>query len=203
MEKKDAIQSLLSAVTDLELSVQAVAFDILREEGDYQLSETFLGVARDIHAIGRRVESLGENPKAAKQSRIPAPAKVKRGVRSAYPRFLVADDRIIKVGKGKSRSAKEYRHEAPREAFDKLVAWLDEARAAGKREWSAQEAVEALDGEVPSYQTYLMISALIQSGMLAKVRRGSYEVRDGDTNTTDYWRILQAELESGNSGATK
>ena len=203
MDKQAAIRSLLSTVTGLETSVQAVAFDILREEGDYELSETLLGVARDIHTIGRRVTSLAQSPKYTKKGKAPPLAKAKRGVRLAYPRFFVTEDRIVKVGKGKSRTAKEYRHEAPKESFNKFVAWLNEARAAGKREWSAQEAVEALDGEVPSYQTYLVISALLAGGMLGKIRRGSYEVRDGDTTTEDYWRVLQAELGEQASGAAK
>ncbi len=190
MDKRAAIKSLISTASDLEKSVQSVAFDIVREAGDYELSETLLGVARDIHTISRRIQSLADSPVVpTRRKDLPPPASRKRG-RPTYPRFMVTDDSIIKIGKGKSRTAKEYRHEAPRESFQTLSSWLDKTRASGKHEWPAQDVVEALTGDVPSYQTYLMLAALLASGVLAKVR-GNYEAVDSDIPTAEYWEILK------------
>ena len=190
MDKSAAIKSLISTTSDLEKSVQGVAFEIVREAGDYELSETLLGVARDIHTISKRIQLLADGPAIpAKNTPSPTMASRKRE-RSTYPRFIITDDQLIKIGKGKSRTAKEYRHEASRESFQRLASWLDETRASGKREWPAYDPVDDLAGDVPSYQTYLMLAALRASGLLVN-KKGKYEVADGDIATIEYWEILK------------
>lgn len=205
MDKITAIHPILKSVSELELLVQAVAFDIVREAGDYELLETLLGLARDIHTIGRRVESIIERPKGGRKettrSKSEAPTPSKKRAKSRYPRFFVTDDRIIKIGKGKSRKAQEYRHEASRESFQKLLTWLDEMRSSGKREWLAQDAVDGLASDVPSYQIYLMLAALRASGMLVNVRRGAYEVGENNIATTDYWSMLRSKFGEDDVGA--
>lgn len=191
---------LAQAVLDLEQAIQSAAFDDLRENGDYPSAETLLSIARDIRSIGRRLE-LGWGNGAEKA---PAAASTKprqRGRRPEYPRYIVTTDRIIKIGKGKSATAEEYRHEAPREALDRFVSWLDGLSAAGVREWQGQEAVDALAGEVPSYQTYLVISVLRAAGLILPTRRGSYQVATPTMPTADYWGSIRAEFGGEEIGA--
>jgi len=190
------MKAIAASVSELERAIQSTAFEVLKSSGDYELSEALLGVARDVRTIGRRVEALtnGESTRSSSPSQTTVSSMPKQGA-TAYPRFIVTENRIVKIGRGKSSGAKPYRHEAPREALQKLADWLHQAAASGARELAAQDAVQSLDGEVPSYQTYLMLAALRSAGVLVPTKRGSYSVA-ADTESTDYWSMLRATFGS-------
>jgi len=191
--RQGVVALLVVSVNELEQEFQQAAFDVVREAGDYDLSESLLAVARDMRAVGRRVEGLMSGDRARPQQSSPVRQPMQRSSRAKYPRFEVSDDRIMKIGKGKKRGAEEYRHEAPVESLGSLTAWLDGAIASGAYEWNAQEVVEALAPDVPSYQTYLLLAALRSVGLLTLVRRGTYERADKSVPTSQYWDILKAE----------
>jgi len=194
MDVMAAVGSLLPAVSELENAMQSAAFSIVRETGNYEASERLLEVARDLRAIGKRVEAIATMGGHGDTERPFHPSTGKARGSRPYPRFAISGDRVVKIGKGKSRSAKEYRHEAPKESFDKLVSWLESARASGKREWLAQDVVDALAGEVPSYQIYLMLAAMSVSGFIGMVRKGSYKESDPTLPTSGYWSSLRTKL---------
>lgn len=198
--KKGVVGSLVESVTELEHKFQQAAFDVVREVGDYELSESLLATARDLRALGYRVEGLASGPPKEPQQTARSRRPTQRNPRSQYPRFEVSDDRIAKVGKGKKRGAEEYRHEAPVESLNRLIAWFDHAMASGEHEWNAQEVVEALAPDVPSYQTYLLLAALRSAGLLALVKRGTYGRADKSVPTSRYWDVLRAEYSEGNGG---
>jgi len=201
VEPRESVVALLVAsVTELEHKFQQAAFDVVREAGDYELSESLLAVARDMRAVGRRVEGLVSGDRAQPQESALFRQPTQRSSRQRYPRFEVAGDRVAKIGKGKKRGAEEYRHEAPVESLGRLTAWLDEAIASGAYEWNAQEVVDALAPDVPSYQTYLLLAALRSAGLVTLVRRGTYERADKSVPTSEYWGILRAEYGEGVDG---
>ena len=199
MEHRPSVRALVTALHELESAAQSVAFGILRDDRDYELSDRLLGVARDLNAIGRRLDSfssVGERTIAREEI---APSGAKTRGRGGFPRFEVEEDRIVKIGKGKSKRAKEYRHEAPRESFEKLAGWIENTHASGKREWAAQDAIEALQGEVPSYQVYVVVAALHAGGIFRMVRKGWYEASDKSVTPSEYWNMLRRAL--GTNGA--
>lgn len=200
MNHEDTVSSIAASASALEESIQTAAFEVLRTVGDYEFSEALLGVARDIRTIKRRVEGLASGQTAtAPEALLQMPTRAPKRAASLYPRFVVTDDRIVKIGRGKSSTAKPYRHEAPRESFQRLADWLDKTAAAGGREWAAQDAVEALSDEVPSYQTYLMLAALRASGILQPTKRGSYSGPTSEVAASDYWSILRSRFGSNDT----
>lgn len=197
--KQGVVASLAKSVTELEHKFQQAAFDVVRKEGDYELSESLLATARDLRILGFRVEGLASDALRELHEIAHYRQPSQRNPRSKYPRFEVSDDRIAKIGKSKKRGAEEYRHEAPVESLDRLIAWFDRAIASGAHEWNAQEVVEALAPDVPSYQTYLLLAALRSAGLLTLVRRGTYGRADKSVPTSRYWDVLRAEC-GGDSG---
>jgi len=200
LDAKGVVDSLVESVTELEHKFQQAAFDLVREGGDYELSESILATARDLRALGFRVEGLASGRPQEFQQTARDRQPTQRNPRPQYPRFEVSDDRITKIGKGKKRGAEEYRHEAPVESLNRLIAWFDHATASGEHEWSAQAVVEALAPDVPSYQTYLLLAALRSVGLLTLVRRGIYGRADKSVPTSRYWDVLRAECGEGNGG---
>jgi hypothetical protein len=196
--RESEIVSLRSEIARAEKSAQSAAFNSLSETGSYELSEKLLEVARDLHAVGKRVDQLAamERSPGRVSGDLGRGADVvgRRRGKSSYPRFEIGDDRIVKIGKGKAKASKEYRHEASRESFERLMSWLDAISGSGKKEWLAQEAVEGVAGEVPSYQVYLMLGALRIGGLLRSVRKGSYELADSTVAVSDYWDVLRARI---------
>jgi hypothetical protein len=98
----------------------------------------------------------------------------------------------VKIGKGKQKTAKEYRHEATRRSFDAVCAWIDQRSALGQRNWRAADADRDLtDRGVPAYQVYLVIAALKEIGALRQVARGHYSVARASDSCDDWWRTLE------------
>lgn len=191
VSKRKSIKTLVEDTQELERKLQGEAFELLQHAGDYDFSESMLAIARDVRSIGRRLESIAADQGSKKTKQIEAKPKKKR---VQYPQFFVAQDRIIKIGRGKSKGAKEYRHEAPLGAFEALVRWMESVEASGTREWMGTEAAEALSGQVPSYQVYLMLGALREVGVLKQVQRGSYEIGERGSSSSEYWSLLRSRL---------
>jgi hypothetical protein len=195
---------ILQRATELEQEIQAVAFDMLREEGAYERAQQLLVVASDVSKLsGRLTEVLSGKPRQATEtSERPArrAAKARRQSASKYPVFFIAGDKLVKIGKGKQKTAKEYRHEATRSSFDTVARWIETTTLSGSREWSARAADDELAGQVPAYQIYLVISALQAVGVVAAVRRGQYELTTDSGEANEWWSAL-ASLPVPDAGA--
>ncbi len=105
----------------------------------------------------------------------------KRGRVSAYPRFEVENDQLVKIGWSK-KSRSEYRHKAPLHVVARVVgALLEESEGSGGR--FSTDGLFPLpptgsDAEVPSYQGYLVLRWLRELGVVEKLGRIGYLLAD-------------------------
>ena len=189
---------LLAQTRQLEIDIQAAAFEMLRESGSYEQSQQLLLVASDVRKLAARLGEVATGrgkptervADTTKTSSTPA-KRARKNTSAEYPIFYVADGRLTKIGKGKQKTAKEYRHEAPRSSFDAVARWIEETTLSGTREWFARTADEALSDQVPTYQVYLIIAALQKIGVVKLVRRGWYTLASNAGSPEDWWRKLE------------
>jgi hypothetical protein len=190
-------QVLLAQARQLESQIQQAAFEMLREDGSYEQSQQLLLVASDVRKLASRLEEVATGrvkPSVHTSASAQTPTASQRARKAAstkYPIFYVADGRLIKIGKGKQKSAKEYRHEAPRRSFDAVARWIEETTLSGAREWFARTADEQLSDQVPTYQVYLIIAALQKAGVVRSVRRGWYALDSAAGSPEDWWSRLE------------
>lgn len=190
--------ALLAQTRQLETDIQAAAFEMLRESGSYEQSQQLLLVASDVRKLAARLEEVAtgrtkpvERAATSPQApRVPS-HRARKSASTGYPIFYVADGRLTKIGKGKQKTAKEYRHEAPRSSFDAVARWIEETALSGTREWFARTADEALSDLVPTYQVYLILSALQKVGVVKSVRRGWYALASDAGSPEEWWRKLE------------
>lgn len=187
---------ILLRARELEQTIQSVAFEMLREDGAYEKAQQLIVVASDVAKLTVRLDEVlagrVHSSADAMQQRVARKATRARRTGAKYPVFFVSGDHLVKLGKGKQKTAKEYRHEATRSSFEIVARWIESTTLSGSREWLAQKANEDLSGQVPSYQIYLIVSALQCIGAISQVRRGQYSL-DGDTGQPDvWWQSLEA-----------
>lgn len=100
-----------------------------------------------------------------------------RTKRDDYPRFFRQDDQLVRIAWSK-REKKEYRHKASYAALDALVTAMASKGAEG-RVFSTDQLlpIHEPDGsEVPSYQSYVSISLLKQTGLIDQHGRQGYSI---------------------------
>lgn len=190
--------ALLMQTHDLESEIQSAAFQILRDSGDYEQSQQLLLVASDVRKLAARIEEVAtgrakpsERTTKTTEASAPTAQRSRKAASAKYPIFYVADGRLTKIGKGKQKTAKEYRHDAPKSAFDAVARWIEGTALSGTREWLARTADDELSDQVPTYQVYLIIAALQKAGVVKSVRRGWYTLASNPGSPEDWWRKLE------------
>lgn len=181
---------------NLERQVRTKAFKLVDETGDYKKARELLQVAEDIGLMASRLDVIeGADGSALQREQTqssPRRRSTHRAVasRGRYPQFFVEGDRLVKIGKGKQKSAKPYRHEATKETFEAVADWLAKRVESASGPIKAGDLNEELSSEYPSYQLYLVIAALAAAGVLASNGRGQYVVA-GAGSSAQWWGSLQ------------
>lgn len=96
-----------------------------------------------------------------------------------YPRFERDEDKLIKIGWSK-KSREEYEHRAPRGAVEAFARHLLAQTKAGKT-FAVEDLLPIPDNsgeDLPSYQVYLILAWLCQSGGVVKKGRDGYIASD-------------------------
>jgi hypothetical protein len=190
-------KELVQSARQLEAAIQEHAFELLRAQGSYDKAQGLIVVASDVNRIASRLDELLQHtavgaPATVSQASPKRRTSARRPAAGKYPRFFVTGDRVVKIGKGKQKSAKEYRHEATRTSFDQLSRWIESQSVAGCREWLAKDADLELSEHIPAYQTYLLIAALSFAGVLRQVKRGTYSLGPDAGGPKDWWHALES-----------
>jgi hypothetical protein len=115
--------------------------------------------------------------------------------RSSYPRFWVRDDVLVKQGLQRG-GVETYEHAVPRERYEQILERLtdlaDDAGRARHRPFNIEKLQHELD--CPRYMTYVVVSFLLQEGLLIRARKGSYTFAsrsDFASNAASLWDKLK------------
>jgi len=184
--QKEVLSRLSKLVSKLE-STRDELFDCSREfvvegsNGRWHLAEELFSLAKSADEIRAHLASMlsasplefagGSGASPVELVHPPtAPTKAPRKRKEDYPRFVVRNDSLIKVGLGRDRRT-EYEHLVPKREYDKVVARLINISETSK-EFTTEHVQAALD--CPLYQTYTVLSLLKETELLTLPRRGHY-----------------------------
>lgn len=100
--------------------------------------------------------------------------KKSKSVGVEFPKFERDSDRLVKIGWSKKDKSK-YEHKASRDAVLSVYLRLAGIAAAGPFKMEDAFPITLADGsEIPSYQSYLVLAWLRQSGQVEKLGKDSY-----------------------------
>jgi hypothetical protein len=108
-------------------------------------------------------------------TRLPENATPARKLARGYPRFEREGERLIKIGWSK-KDEKEYEHKTSHSAIEAVVKSLRET----KGRFTIDEILpikDATESEVPSYQVYIVVAWLRQTGAIDRIGNDGYTTR--------------------------
>ena len=202
------IERAAAVLCDAETTLRRLLAEAV-DRGDYesvvQLASWARSVAAMVKACPEPVTSRSSEPPtsgSAPADRLPvANARASRAgrkiARDEYPRFYRRDERLIRVAWSK-RDKKEYEHRAPHAVLKTLIESIA-SNATGGRIFSTEEILPIHDNEgnlIPSYQAYVGIALLKQTGLVDQHGRKGYSVpRIADLRNAIeiVWQNLPAE----------
>lgn len=146
-------------------------------DGKYDDVDTIMDWARKLRDLagGSGTQTAPSASSSKRKSSVQARKSTRRAAGKArgYPQFLRSRDDLLKIGWSK-KEKKEYQHRAPWSVVESLCRTI----AAQKSEdFTSEDLLPLLadDGdEVPSYQSYLSIAWLRDTGLIAKDGRQGY-----------------------------
>ncbi len=205
--KKELNAKLNGVISDLErtretlfeCSHQHVALD---ENSEWHTAESLFRLAKSADILRRQVISIlngtpplsmatdtftSEKRLTSNEKKTTHKSSKKR--KEDYPKYLVRNDSLMKIGLGRDRRT-EYEQVVPKSEFDKIIARLN--AITDNSEFTAEDVQQEL--ECPMYQTYIVLALLRQMELIELPRRGVYRFRSADTftaNAHSIWNQLQ------------
>lgn len=121
----------------------------------------------------------------------------RKGTRSAYPKFLVKNDALIRVGWSK-KQRREYTHKTPRFVFDGTVKAMAALSQSGAGPFTAEQIIEQVNSieseTVPSYQIYVVIGLLRKTNCIKQIGREGYRSPEAFVKKAEKcWRKLSSK----------
>jgi hypothetical protein len=185
----DFLTRAITIIHEAESRLKDLLADAARN-GDYPTVVRLAAWARTIHELGNTPNVsastvVADHPpiKATSQlhkrgSEHSKSGQALRSKESEYPRFFRRKDELIRMAWSK-REKKEYQHKAPYSVLRTLASAMME-RGAGGRVFSTDELLPVrgpADGsEVPTYQAYVGIALLKQTGLIDQHGRRGYSI---------------------------
>jgi hypothetical protein len=197
MPNENTNAKLREALASLE-SVRGTFFEVGREavesggESGWRIAKELLALAETVDSVRARVASLVETGGAKHEEMVSEQGEAavtthasSRKRKSDYPKFLVREDTLVKVGLGRDRRT-EYEHTVSKAEFDSTVSGIAELLVA-HRSFSA----DALQNKLtcPAYRTYIVLALLRKVGVLDSRQRGKYTARNATSFGSDAEKV--------------
>lgn len=117
---------------------------------------------------------------------------------ATYPYFVRDGDKLVKIA-WSAKDKKEYEHRAPRAAVGSLIEVIGKRVGAGRLflvDDILPVPAENGDGQLPTYQVYLVLAWLRECGVIEKVGRDQYklpETVEAERTVKKYWAELASK----------
>ena len=197
MPKDNTRAKLRGALASLE-SVRGVFFEAGREavesggESSWRIAKELLALAETVDSVRARVAAMVETG-GTERERVVSEVRetavtthaTSRKRKSEYPKFLVREDTLVKVGLGRDRRS-EYEHTVSKAEFDSIVSGIAELLRA-HRNFSADALQNTLT--CPAYRTYIVLALLRKVGVLDSRQRGKYTSRNVASFVSDAEKV--------------
>jgi hypothetical protein len=161
------------------------------DDVDWDKNEVLFHSAKDVdqlrHLLIERTEvkDLGELRTPSVRTRFPG---------GSYPKYLVRNETLAKVGL--TRSGSTYVHRVPKSVVESVVAGLQEFTKEGDT-FTTERAVGRI--AVPMYQTYIVLAVLSELRLVEPMKRGVFRFVDRGKfvdETKEIWKRLSNALRS-------
>lgn len=179
----------------LEKTIQEEAFKAISLEGDYLKGDKLLQGAQMVRNIVEYLKGLENNHDSATKKEVVKnnPSKnnlqrISNSKSNGYPVFLVEHDSLVKVGKGKSKKSKVYRHTIPKANVDKIINHLNRFI---EKEFTLTDAIQSSENDCPDYQFYVTAELIKALGYLLQPRRGSYYLNRKLPDTEKLFTVIE------------
>lgn len=176
----DRLQGLIREVARLRMDVRKSMEAALRD-GEFQQVAAIAVLADQLEQIsilqnGNAVVGVQAATSAEARTKRPACTAAERASDKSekgdsYPRFLVSDGDLIKVG-WSPKSQDEYRHRVDAGSVKRVIAMIQDA--ARKNRMFKVTDVSAKADEIPSYQIHTILAWLRNCGLVAHHGRRGY-----------------------------
>lgn len=189
--KKLAAALLTRAETDLRALVGAAA-----NAGEYENVAGLTDIARRVGLLIKNITNNDDSVPAGNsvspstpQSKTPQAPR-----RLVFPRFVVAEDKLVKIGWSKKEKS-TYEHKAAKQDVELICDSL--SNRAGKSPFRMEEMLPIVmtDGStVPSYQAYLTLAWLRDLGLVEKAGNNGYRWSKDPTDVNPFEMAWQATI---------
>jgi len=179
-------------------SVRGTFFEVGREavesggDSSWRIAKELLALAETVDSVRARVVAMVETGGAEREGAATELRETTvtthatpRKRKSEYPKFLVREDTLVKVGLGRDRRT-EYEHTVSKAEFDLIVSGIAELLKA-HRSFTADALQNTLT--CPVYRTYIVLALLRKVGVLDSRQRGKYTSRNAASFVSDAEKI--------------
>ena len=193
---------------DCESGVQQLIAEAA-QEGDYGAVAALSAVAQRIADLKGEVgkdgwgilgghSSVSRRAPAGKQPRKARRKPPKKAGRSGYPKFVRRGDNLVKIGWSKREKA-EYKHRVPWTTAQQIINAIAKVGPDGivfTSEDFLALAFKEEEGDIPTYQAYLIMTWLLQCGLAIRHGRQGYTLVDAaglSSSLESVWKGLSQE----------
>ena len=179
----DSVKRAAGVLQQAEATLRGLVSDAAAS-GDYASVVQIAAWARTVSELvqaapGQPAKSSAPTPRLQHKSGkgVPAPRRTPRPAVDEYPKFLRQGDQLIRIAWSK-KEKKEYQHKMPLPVLRSLTKAMANIGADG-RVFSTDQFLPIRDDddeEVPSYQAYVGIALLKQTGLIDQHGRQGYSI---------------------------
>jgi len=194
------VDKLEVRAVELENALLEEAIQCAKSSAAYGTAQALLAIAEEVRLLRNRLTEIStelHRHGSAPSEPVSGNSPKDRGGRrhSGYPRFEVQNGVLTKIGRGRAKGAREYRHEVERQHAEQVVyeIWRLHQRDGGPVRSS--ELNNSLAGKIPQYQLHVVIKGLCAAGLLRQEARGMYAVTVQNVEPSQCWRILEDKLQ--------
>jgi len=195
----DIANQIITILDQAERSLQEVIAEAAKA-ADYHNVDVARMAALEMDKLRKRVKGppIVEKPQDSQPSQ--RLTGKRRSPKSAYPKFAVRNGTLSRIAWSKKKRG-EYTHRAPKVVFDQTIKAMASLFQTGNGSVMAEHIIERVGSNspehVPSYQVYLVINLLSDSGCIQKVGREGYRWSE---QLEDNARKVWAEFSDGGLG---
>lgn len=175
------MKNLSEGALKLERAIQEKAFDYISNSGDYRRGEELLDAAKLANKLASILDSIGNSTIESGLSVISTDYSNKtpdRPKTAAHPKFIAEGNALVKIGKGRTKKSREYKHTVPEGHLDQILSVLS-AMTAQDEKFTLPALIKQVGNGCPVYQVYVTVEALRHLGFLHQITRGLYSSRNG------------------------
>ncbi len=173
----ETIENQITTILDqAERSLQEVIAEAAKA-ADYHNVDVARLAALEMDKLRKRVKGppTVEKPQDSQPSQ--RLTGKRRSPKSAYPKFAVRNGTLSRIAWSKKKRG-EYTHRAPKAVFDQTIKAMVSLSQMRNGSVMAEHIIERVGStspeHVPSYQVYLVINLLSDSGCIKKIGREGY-----------------------------